>query len=115
MCTSVMVRHNDSYFCRNMDNYYSINEKMIIVPKNYIIKFKKEECLKFHYAFMGIGTIIDNYPLLAEGINEAHLALSALNFPNNAKYYQEDKNKANLAIYELILYILATILLVHIK
>ena len=42
-----------------MDLDYSFNEKIISIPKNYLIKLKKEKEIKSHYSFIGIGTIKD--------------------------------------------------------
>mgnify|MGYP003323119008 CR=1 FL=1 len=91
-----------------MDIDYSFNEKIIIVPKNYKIKFKIEKEITKHYAFIGIGTIVNNYPLLAEGSNEFNLSIAALNFPLDCIYKDVNKELLNYAPYELILIILST-------
>lgn len=90
-----------------MDLDYSFNELTLIIPRNYKINFKKTDPIDNHFAIIGIGTIIDNYPLLAEGANEKGLAIAALNFPSNASYYEKVNSKTNLAPYELMLYLLA--------
>ena len=90
-----------------MDLDYSFNEKAIIIPRNYKINFKKTKSITSHFAIIGIGTIVDDYPLLAEASNEKGLAIAALNFKNNATYYFEKEDKINLAPYELMLYLLA--------
>lgn len=90
-----------------MDLDYSFNEKAIIIPRNYKINFKKTKSITSHFAIIGIGTIVDDYPLLAEASNEKGLAIAALNFKNNATYYLEKEDKINLAPYELMLYLLA--------
>lgn len=108
MCTCINIfTNNKNYFGRNMDLDYSFNEKIIITPKNYLIKFKKEKSIKNHFAFIGIGTVIDNYPLYAEACNEKGVCIAGLNFPLNCKYYDFDKNKKNYAPYELVLLIMA--------
>lgn len=109
MCTCLNCHFkNNYYFGRNLDLDYSFNEKIIITPRNYQIKFKKEKSLKNHFAFIGSGTIIDNYPLYAEACNEKGLSMAMLNFPDNCCYYKYDKNKRNYAPYELVLIILST-------
>lgn len=90
-----------------MDLDYSFNEKAIIIPRNYKINFKKTKSITSHFAIIGIGAIVDDYPLLAEASNEKGLAIAALNFKNNATYYLEKEDKINLAPYELMLYLLA--------
>ena len=90
-----------------MDLDYSFNELALIIPKNYKINFKEINSISSHFAIIGIGCIVDNYPLLAEAANEKGLAIAALNFPSNATYYQKVESKINLAPYELMLYLLA--------
>ena len=108
MCTCINLSYKNShYFGRNMDLNYSFNERIIIVPKNYLFKFKKEKEIKTHYSFIGIGTIIDNYPLLAEGSNEFGVSIAALNYPIECQYHNINKDKINLAPYELPLLILS--------
>lgn len=108
MCTCINLSYKNShYFGRNMDLNYSFNERIIIVPKNYLFKFKKEKEIKTHYSFIGIGTIIDNYPLLAEGSNEFGISIAALNYPIECQYHNLNKDKINLAPYELPLLILS--------
>ncbi len=108
MCTCIMIKTKNTYFGRNMDLDYSFNEKVIITPRNYEIKFKKEASIKEHFSIFGVGTVIDNYPLYAEGINEIGLAFAALNFDGYASYNEVIEDKLNLAPYELILYLLGT-------
>ena len=108
MCTAINVKLKDTYFGRNLDLDYLFDARIIIVPRNYKIVFKKEESIFSHYAMMGVGTVIDDYPLFADVINEKGLSIAGLNFPFNAKYYKFDANKKNFATYELVLYLLAT-------
>ena len=107
MCTSIFIKNKCSYFARNMDLNYNINELALIIPRNYKISFKSIDSIDKHFAIIGIGVIKSNYPLLAEGANEKGLAIAALNFPNNATYYLKDDNKLNLSPFELMLYLLA--------
>lgn len=107
MCTAISLMSNNTYFGRNMDLDYSFGERVIIIPRNMELNFKKCQLITTHYAILGIGTIIDDYPLLADAINEKGLAFAALNFPDNCKYYDFDNNKINLAPYELGLFILS--------
>lgn len=107
MCTCINVYANHTYFGRNLDLDYSFNEQIIITPQNYKIKFKKEKEIDNHYAIIGIGTIINNYPLYADAINECGLAISGLNFPDNCVYYKFNKNKVNITPFELPLYLLS--------
>ena len=107
MCTCIMVKNKNTYFGRNMDLHYSFDERVIIVPRNFKLSFKLLDCITNHYAIIGIGTVVDNYPLFAEASNEKGLSIAALNFMGNAFYYQINNKKINLAPYELFTYLLA--------
>lgn len=106
MCTCLNLEGYYNYFGRNMDITHSFNEKIIIIPRNYILKFKKIKNLNNHYAIIGIGTLVDDYPLYAEASNEKGISIAGLSFPNNCHYYKYDPNKINLAPFELPLYLL---------
>ena len=105
MCTTVAKSLGGLYFGRNMDIEYSFGEELIFVPRGFILDNKREKVTD-HFAFMGMGTVIDGYPMLAEGVNEFGLCVAGLNFKGNAAYYGEESGKINLAPYELIPYIL---------
>ena len=107
MCTSFLLTGFNSILARNMDIDFNLDEKVIIIPRNFIISLKKEEDLiTNHFAIMGVGTVIDGYPLLCDAMNEKGLSAAALNFKGNARYYKYDTTKFNLAPYELMLYLL---------
>ena len=108
MCTCLNIKGVYNYFGRNMDITHSFNEKIIITPKNYIFNFKKEKRINNHYAIIGVGTIINNYPLYSEATNEKGVSIAGLNFPNNCYYYKPQNNMINLTPYELIPYLLST-------
>lgn len=108
MCTCINLIGKNTYFGRNMDIDASFGEKIIFVPRNYKINFKKEKTLEKHYSILGIGTVVNDYPLFADAINEYGLGFAGLNFVNNAYYYKVDKNKENYAPYELPLILLST-------
>lgn len=107
MCTSIAMRSEQLLFGRNMDIDYSFNERVIITPRSLPLLFKSAEALDKHYAFIGMGTISESFPLYAEGMNENGLCVAALKFSDFANY--DDKKtdgKINLAPYEIIPYIL---------
>ena len=79
------------------------NSILDLIGNTPLVKLNK---IEKHYSIIGIGTIINNYPLYADAINEHGLAFAALNFPNNAYYYNEDIDKINLAPFELCIYLL---------
>lgn len=108
MCTCITYKCKDTYFGRNLDLDHSFNESVLITPRKFPLSFKKEKTLDDHYAFIGMGTIIDNYPLYAEASNEYGLSIAGLEFKGNAKYFKAKKGCLNLGSFELIPYILAT-------
>lgn len=99
MCTAISYKN---YFGRNLDYEHGFGEQVIIVPRNHNIKR-----IINGIAIIGIGTVIDGYPLFFDAVNEYGLGMAGLNFPENAYYHDEKKDKINIAPYELILYILS--------
>lgn len=108
MCTALtFFKQNRMYFGRNLDLEYSFNEKVVVTPRCYRFNFKNGLIFKNKYAMIGMASVINNYPLYAEAINEKGLCLAGLNFPNNAKYYHSDNLTKNMiAPYELFPFIL---------
>lgn len=86
MCTAFTLFNNHLYFGRNMDLDYSFNECVVITPRNYSFLLKNGKKIKNIYAMLGMATVINDYPLYAEAINEKGLCLAGLNFPQNAYY-----------------------------
>ena len=105
MCTTVAKAVGGLYFGRNMDIEYSFGEELVFVPRGFPLDNKREG-ITDHFAFMGMGVVMEGYPMLAEGVNEFGLCMAGLNFKGYAAYYREEKGRINLAPYELIPYIL---------
>ncbi|MGM9969376.1 MAG: choloylglycine hydrolase [Anaeroplasma sp.] len=108
MCTAVIYKTKDFYFGRTLDYEFSYGDKVVITPREYQFNFAHEKTITKHYAIIGMGTIIDNYPLYYDAINEMGLGIAGLNFVGNAKYFEYSEDKINLAQYELIPYLLST-------
>ena len=106
MCTAITYNTKDFYFGRNLDLEYSYNEDVIITPRNFSLHFKAEDSIKEHYAIIGVGIEVEEYPLYYDGINEMGLAMAGLNFPGNAKYFPYASDKTNITPFELIPWIL---------
>ena len=106
MCTSVSFLTKDHYFGRTLDMECSYNEKVIVTPKNYNLKFRLSNNLSNHHAIIGIGTVVDNYPLYYDATNEKGLSIAGLNFPVSAKFYEPVKDKNNIGVFEIIPWIL---------
>ena len=106
MCTAIVIYDKNILFGRNMDLDYDLKQKAIYLPKGYEIDFKKENSINTDYRMLGIGVIKDNYPLLADAINEKGVGFAGLAFKDNCKYYEFNLHKKNYAPYEFVLYIL---------
>jgi choloylglycine hydrolase len=107
MCTSIAFKTDDFYFGRNMDLDYNFGEKVVVMPRNYALEFRRAGRMKSHYAIIGMASVVNGYPLYAEGMNESGLSMAGLNFPDNAYYSPDEENgKYNISPFELIPWIL---------
>ena len=111
MCTGLALATKDGLhlFGRNMDIEYSFNQSIIFIPRNFkcVNKSNKKE-LTTKYAVLGMGTIFDDYPTFADGMNEKGLGCAGLNFPVYVSYSKEDiEGKTNIPVYNFLLWVLA--------
>lgn len=111
MCTSLSIKSNKghNFFGRNMDLAYDFNQSVLIIPRNYQLQNKVTgDMAKNKYAIIGMGTIIDNHPTLADGMNEKGLACAGLNF-DGYSYVEENivPGKKNIAPYDFIYWVVA--------
>ena len=86
MCTAITYKTKHHYFGRNLDLEVSYGEKVTITPRNFPFHFRKVKDLKYHYAMIGVATVVDNVPLYYDATNEKGLSMAGLNFPGNADY-----------------------------
>lgn len=106
MCTCITYENCDFYFGRNLDLEYHFGEQVVITPRNYPFKFRREPGLSSHYAMIGMASVEAEYPLYAEAVNEKGLGMAGLNFPGNACYVPEQPGKKNVTPWELIPWVL---------
>ena len=106
MCTCMTYQGQDFYFGRNLDLECGFGEKVVITPRNYRFHFTNGEKREHHFAMIGMAFVMDHYPLYAEAVNEKGLGMAGLYFPGNAVYRQPQEGRINLAVYELIPYLL---------
>ena len=106
MCTALTFNSEHHYFGRNLDLDYTLNEQIVITPRNYSFDFKMLPSLKSHYAIIGVAKIDSNYPLYYDATNEVGLSVAGLNFPESAVYFKSANNKENIAPFEIIPYVL---------
>ncbi len=107
MCTAISYKTNDFYFGRNLDLYYHFDESVTITPRNFPLSLKNGKEIYSHFAIIGIATVSDGYPLYYDAVNEHGLCMAGLNFPKNAVYRDFEKEKNNIAPFELIPYLLS--------
>ena len=106
MCTSISFTAKDHYFGRNLDMECSYGEKVIITPRNYPLKFRHLCENNGHFSMIGMGIVVDDYPLYYEATNEKGLSMAGLSFTTNAVYNEFDIDKENVCVFELIPYVL---------
>ena len=111
MCTALSINSKEGnyFFGRNMDLAYNFNQKVIIIPKSYEFKdLVTGNMITNNREIIGIGTVIDNHPTLADGMNENGLAAAGLNFMGYA-YWEKElvEGKTNIAPYDFIQWVLS--------
>ena len=106
MCTAITYKTKNHYFGRNLDLEYSYNETIVITPRKFPFSFRKVENIRTHYAMIGMGIVVKNYPLYFDATNEKGLSMAGLNFPGNAVYQEMSEGKENVSPFELIPWIL---------
>lgn len=106
MCTAITYYTKDHYFGRNLDIECSFGEKIVIVPRNFKLYFRYMDSMEVHYAMIGVANVESGYPLYYDAINEKGLGMAGLNFPGNAVYNTPVEGAYNIAVFELIPWIL---------
>lgn len=108
MCTCIKWNNNNNtYFGRTLDDPADFNQRVVITGRNYPIHLSSSQIIKSHYAIIGMATIIDDYPLYADGMNEYGLCMASLLFRHHCHYFSYDKQANNVSSYEFIIYILS--------
>lgn len=106
MCTCIAMKTRDAYFGRSMDIEYRFGEKVVVTPRGYGFDLRNGQRLEAWYAMIGMATVMGEYPLYAEAVNEKGLCIAGLNFPHNARYFQPKPDSLNLTPYEFIPWVL---------
>lgn len=111
MCTALNISSKEGkyFFGRNMDLAYTFNQEVIMMPRSYEFKdIVSGNIITNNRAILGMGTIIDNHPTIADGMNENGLAAAGLNFAGYAFFEKElSKEKTNVTPYDFIQWILS--------
>ena len=108
MCTSIAYHGNGFCFGRNMDIEYSFGERLIVCGRRFPFNFRCANTILEHNAIIGVGTVIDGYPLYADAMNERGLCIAGLNFPGYAHFPKDSDSRLKIAPYELIPYLLGS-------
>ncbi len=106
MCTAISHNGENHYFGRTMDYEISFDEEIVVMPRNYPLKFRHVPDMKTHFAMIGMAVISLDFPLYFDATNEKGLSIAGLNFPDNAVYFPVRDGKQNVAPFELIPWIL---------
>lgn len=110
MCTALLLptAEGGTLFGRNMDLSYPFGEAPILLPRGYPLPdgiTRKKTPLP--YAILGMGTLIEGCPAMADAMNEAGLAAAGLNFAGYAHFPQAaSAGKRPIAPYDLMLQVL---------
>ncbi|KRL87916.1 choloylglycine hydrolase [Limosilactobacillus ingluviei] len=107
MCTAVNFQTGSHHFFgRNLDLEISYGEQVVVTPRNYPFHFRQVAPLTHHYALIGMGIVVDDYPLYFDATNEKGLSMAGLNYPDNADYKALATDKANVTPFEFIPWVL---------
>ena len=106
MCTAITYKTKDFYFGRNLDHMESYGEEVVITPRNYPFRFRKEGEMDCHYAMIGTACVREDQALYYDAVNETGLCMAGLNFVGNAVYRPQQAHMKNVAQFELIPWIL---------
>ncbi|MCH5165000.1 MAG: choloylglycine hydrolase [Clostridiales bacterium] len=106
MCTAIKFVSEDFFFGRTLDNDCSYGEEVIITPRRKRFSYRDAGTVQAHYAFIGVGCVIDDYPMYYDAVNEKGLAMAGLRFAGNAVYNKVQSGKDNIAQFELIPWLL---------
>ncbi len=107
MCTAISLHGSSHFFGRTLDLEFSYGESVVIVPRAYLYRFVYEGSLDNHSAIIGMAHLCSGTPLFYDAMNEAGLAMAALNFPGRAVYNRARSDMTNIASFELIPWVLS--------
>ena len=92
MCTGLTLSTKDGkhFFGRNLDVPASYGQAVHIIPRNFNwTNVVTGETLTSKYSCIAMAIVVDNHPLLFDGVNEKGLAGGGLNFTHFAKFSDE--------------------------
>ncbi len=108
MCTAVSFNAGRHYFGRTLDLEYVYEEQVVITPRRFPLPYRHLPTDSDHFAIIGIATVMQEYPLYYDAVNEHGLAMAGLNFVGNAVYAAPQEDAVNVAQFELLPYVLGS-------
>lgn len=108
MCTAAAYKTKDFYFGRTLDYECSYGEEIVVTPRNYSFHFLEMGDMNSHYAMIGMAHVAQGCPLYYDAVNEKGLAIAGLNFVGNAHYNKPVEGRENVAVFELIWWLLGS-------
>jgi choloylglycine hydrolase len=106
MCTAITYQTTDFYFGRTLDVECAYGEELVFTPRNFPLRFRHVENVARHHAILGMASVAEGYPLYFDAVNECGLGMAGLRFAGNAVYGSAAQAKENVAVFELIPWIL---------
>ena len=106
MCTAITYTTTDVYFGRTLDVERSYGERVVFTPRRFALRFRHTADCERHYAILGMACVADDYPLYYDAVNEAGLCMAGLRFAGNAVYGRALPARENVAVFELIPWVL---------
>lgn len=110
MCTAISFKSpHGAFFGRNMDLDWNFGQSPILIPRGFEWLNRADGTRRpIERAILGMGTLIDGHPSMAEAMNEAGLACAGLNFPGYAYWEKAPRESLlNLCPYDFILWALS--------
>lgn len=107
MCTAATYQTNHFYFGRTLDYEFSYGDEVVVMPRNFPLRFRSAGDVCNHYAIIGMAFVPGKEPLFYDAINEKGLGMAGLNFVGNACYHPYAESFDNVAQFELIPWILS--------
>lgn len=102
MCTAVVYRNGKTYCGRNLDNSCSYGEEIVVMPRNFPLRFRHADEMKHHHAIVGTASVMKGVPLYYDAMNEEGVWAAGLNFVGNAIYSKASGASGEVAHFEFI-------------
>ncbi|MBD5560008.1 MAG: choloylglycine hydrolase family protein [Clostridia bacterium] len=108
MCTALSMNGKRHYFGRNLDLEYDFGQEVVVTPRKYPFAFSNGQHVSDHYAFVGMASVIDGYPMYADAVNEHGLGMAGLHFALSGAYPSAAPQAAvDVAPFEFVSWILS--------